>query len=357
MSLSPRKRGSFRGDFEPDSPCEGDFSAIPHSQLVACCLWEYARESPTIQLWSNLNWCNVRNIVHRDEYQKDPALEVAHNKCAEAVFARAKRARFNRETFSKRLWSTDFPFLEIFEAVTYRILDGSVAWQRLPSKERMFLCRIVDESAMIQPLQAAFVGELEELWNANSADLLEARSEVDTADDDSEEALRWGTTVPVQPFANDPGAFRDRIVAAFTVDFSRFTDREITREFSTWLARNRPKKWKTPRRIFLGARQKGRKLLEYQVALERLGLMRLLHWHTPSELRESRPDAWKRIRHKERCFRREVRAATAFFRKLFPFLPPSERLHHEERKGIWLRPMRQICEQVEREMKGRTKNH
>src|SRR5439155_4890371 len=113
--------------------------------------------------------------------------------------------------------------------------------------------------------------------------------------------------------AFEKDALKGRITTALTVDFSRFTDREICDAFHAWLIKARPKRWKRPRRVFPGARQKGRKLIEYRVAVERLGLMRLLHVHNPTQLREQLPDAWKKYRAKERSFRREIREARKFF--------------------------------------------
>jgi len=134
-----------------------------------------------------------------------------------------------------------------------------------------------------------------------------------------------------------------------TVDFSRFTDQEISASFVVWLKERRPPEWKRARRVFPGARHKGRKLLEYRVALERLGLMRLLHLHNPTDLREQLPEAWKKYRAKERSFRREIREACNFFRKLFPFLPAQERPVSEERFGVWFPPVQRFMDEMDRE--------
>nr|MDQ3314587.1 N-6 DNA methylase [Verrucomicrobiota bacterium] len=128
-----------------------------------------------------------------------------------------------------------------------------------------------------------------------------------------------------------------------TVDFSRFTDREILEAFGAWLTEKRPEEWNRPRRIFPGSPKKGRKLIEYRVALERLGLMHLLHWHSPKDLRAELPEAWKQIARKQTDFRREIREASKFFRRLFPFLPDDERPQAEERNGRWLPPLLKIA--------------
>jgi DNA modification methylase len=68
---------------------------------------------------------------------------------------------------------------------------------------------------------------------------------------------------------------------------------------------------------------------------------------TPRRLRKELPSAWEIIRSKERCFRREIREASNFFRKLFPFLPHSERPASEERNGTWVPPVQRMLDQMD----------
>jgi len=63
--------------------------------------------------------------------------------------------------------------------------------------------------------------------------------------------------------------------------------------------------------------------------------MRLLHWHTPAELRVDFASLGKDSS-KRKGFRREIREASKFFRKLFPFLPEEERPLSEQRNGVWI---------------------
>jgi hypothetical protein len=111
---------------------------------------------------------------------------------------------------------------------------------------------------------------------------------------------------------------------------------------------NRPKEWHKPLRVFPSSSARGKKQIEYRVALERLGLMRLLHWHPPGDLPDLWPEAWEKYRRKQESFRREVRAASRFFRKLFPFLPAGERPSSEERHSVWMKQMDEIMEEVDR---------
>lgn len=331
----------------PDAPEEWDFDSVPDSEIIACCLWEWARESKTIHLRADLHWCRVRNIRHREDYKENPSLKAEHDAEAKIIVARAKRERFKYGAFFDQLWRTDFPAIEIYNSVLDLMRDAAMPWQRLPTEARANLSGQVGKSSLIRPLGIATVGELEELWKANSIDLNAVRRQKRCADNDTEDGVLWEQTVLAEPFATEEGALRGRFAAAFAIDFSRFTDLEISKTFVDWLAENRPKRWKQPRRDFPGARQRGRKLIEYRVALERLGLMRLLHWHTPQELRDEMAVAWRMISPKEGSFRREIREASRFFRKLFPFLPKGERPFSEERNGTWSPPIQRMLDQMD----------
>lgn len=311
-----------------------DFTDVPDDAIVACCIWEYARESRTIATVAGLSWCQTRHIWHREDYKRDPALRKTHDKEAVIVEECAKREGFDYDRFFESLWKTDFPLPEIYESIMRFVRDGALPWQRLPRTVRDCLSKQLATSIVAHSLDAATVGELEELWKNNSAYLAKVRSTVRPKNDDSKDAAPRGETGPVESSTTGDASLTERLTVALTVDFSRFTDQEISAEFVRWLKENRPPHWKRPRRAFPGTRKKDRKLIEYRVAVERLGLMRLLHFHSPKELREQLPDAWKKYGAKERRFRREIREGCNFFRKLFPFLPEEERPASEERFGI-----------------------
>jgi len=68
---------------------------------------------------------------------------------------------------------------------------------------------------------------------------------------------------------------------------------------------------------------RGHKLKDWRVALDRLGMMRLLHRFRPGEIRERFPAGWKAFAGFE--WYKERKRAGATFKKLFPFLPKAER--------------------------------
>jgi hypothetical protein len=59
------------------------------------------------------------------------------------------------------------------------------------------------------------------------------------------------------------------------------------------------------------------------LALERLGMMRLLHHFSKGELEEKSPKAWQLYRKRE--WYKERKRADEMFHRLFPFLASSER--------------------------------
>lgn len=192
---------------------------------------------------------------------------------------------------------------------------------------------------------------MEDLWNANSAEVLKVRAAAkDDPDDDSEFMVLGEPAEPVTNAEEVKNGRWEEMSMAFTVDFSRFTDKEITTAFQKWLTQNRPLHWRKPKRVIPGAFSKGHKRSDYRAALDRLALMRLLHWQFPEQLKRNLPEAWARYQHKQESFRREIQEGVKFFRKQFPFLPPDEVPSSAKRMGVWLPEAVKVAEEVEREM-------
>lgn len=335
--------------FSPLGKADWNFDAVPDGEIIACCLWKYARESRSIELAADSYWCNVRDMLHAELYRKDPALKAEHDKEAESIKRRVEIFHFDYEEFSNKFWESDLATIDIYQSLAEQVTDWARPWQKIPPARRARLSQQVANSFLMKPAALAMVGDLEKLWKANSTDLEEIRSKSRPVYDDSEECASYQESQPVT-LAVEPGKPAGGIqVAAFTIDFARFTDREMLDEFQKWLVSNRPKEWKRPLRIFPGSSARGKKLIEFRVALERLGLMRLLHWHTPGQLKDFWPEAWTKYKRKQDSFRREVHQAAHFFRRLFPFLPSDEKPSSLERCSIWLKEMDRICAETDRE--------
>jgi len=59
---------------------------------------------PTIQMRADLHWCHVRDILHREDYRRDPALKARHDEDARRLEANAARAGFDGDAFWRRFW-------------------------------------------------------------------------------------------------------------------------------------------------------------------------------------------------------------------------------------------------------------
>ena len=119
-------------EYGPDSPAEWNFDSVPESELIACCFWEYARESKTIKLLADIHWAQVRHIWYREDYQRDPSLVEEHNKDAARIERWVKAAGFDHDSFLTEFWKTDFPVLGIYEAVTDLVRDDAEVSSQLP---------------------------------------------------------------------------------------------------------------------------------------------------------------------------------------------------------------------------------
>ena len=112
-------------EFGPDSSANWDFDGVPDSEVVACCVWEYACESRTIKMRADSYWCRTRHITYRREYEINPALKVEHDVEAVRISARTKQLGFDEDAFFECFWKTDYPLMEIYDSVTSLVRDGA----------------------------------------------------------------------------------------------------------------------------------------------------------------------------------------------------------------------------------------
>src|SRR5437660_9835970 len=123
-------------DWDFDSPLNWNFDSVPDDEIIACCLWEYARESETITMMADLRWCHTRHVQHRQDYERDPNLKKEHDAEAARIKERTTQKGFDYESFSERFWETDYPLLTIYESIMRFVGDGASPWQRLPRNVR-----------------------------------------------------------------------------------------------------------------------------------------------------------------------------------------------------------------------------
>lgn len=326
------------GEFEPLTRSDWDFGRVPDQQLIACCLWEYARESTSLAFASLRHRVTMRQVTGNKTWGGLPDDEAAFSQHVKKMKEEEQRAGFDYEAFLGRFWKCDEGYVQFYNTLREYGGTSSIPWRKLAADTREVFCKQLNQRSVFEPCALGHIRELELLWQANSHDLSEVRARVRPANDDSEDMVLFTPSVAVALPEENADLPSRCTIGAFTIDYSRFSDREIINALTRWVRANRPKQWRLPRNRFPVV-NRGSKLNDYRVALERLAIMRLLHWYSPRLLRLELPQAWKLYGRKEPTFRREIHAALTFYRERFPFLPKAELPASYERYSTWLRPI------------------
>jgi hypothetical protein len=276
---------------------EWNFNGIPDNELVAGCYWEYARESAFIrEVVQNLKDVDERKGSHKplDEANRDltrfysvgtPAQLVVNPKFPEPWLLLTKS---DRQKLAKNFKP------EI--SVPGKILPFRVTGD-------LFVAAMIHgEAKHVQTEQLAAYQRLSEI-DQGVANLDEANK------------LRNKMAAPVLPPVLHGVGGVDSFIAQ--VNWQDFTDKEIVAAFRRWIADNRPTAADTKQLV--GRRNdKGHKLNDWRVMLDRLAIMRLLHHATLNEMPIRFLLAWKQYSSAD--WYRERKNANHNFHRLFPFL-------------------------------------
>lgn len=311
-----QKRNQSSNTSAPTHPHEWNFDAVKDWELVACCYWEYARESAFI-----------RDVRQRClEFRKRGSLPGADPQLWDAT-DKLQSIGYPSEVFLRGFFFE--PGVEYQsaneKAPHYRYpsyhLTGSFPdpWQSLSDIERNARARIRSdlEECRIVPVK---IGH----WSFTKDITRYCQARADRQDEThrqwERDYMRGGKVVkgaPAPPHFEEirPGLFIGNGESLLVeIAWEHFTDDEIARYFRRWVKDARPKTIPKPD-------DKGRKVISWRVALERLGIVRLLHRFPLRELSTECPAAWKRYSNANRRWRRDAEKARGFFRRLFPFLP------------------------------------
>ncbi len=266
-------------------PVEWDFDRVPDSELVACCYWEYARESSFIRRLRERCLENWKAGGPRDE-----KLYADTDKLQSIGYA--------SEVIICGFYSApDDPHKDRHPHAPPITGSFPAPWQSLDKAERGHRgrIRIVAQEFRIAPVGLGH-------WSMSK---LIARHWQGVADQQHEQQKAWeheylrrdtkGNFYTLHG-APEPPHF-EPIRPALTWGFSEtllvdiawecFTNDEIANYFRRWVKHARPKTIPQPN-------DKGRKVISWRVALERLGIVRLLHRFPLRELSTECPAAWKR---------------------------------------------------------------
>ena len=303
-----------------------DFSAVPQDELFACLVYEYGRESRSFLYGQQMTEAEELLRPYRFDYEafhrgdgkgELPKIRNTPNQRAEAketIDYLVNVAGFDQEAFLGAFWNCDEGFTEIFD-LTRRIANPySAPWLALPSHLRKQIAHTAKESQVFGPMKPALLRELELAWEQNAADLnrLRARPELQKIGDEEDFELftptnpaRWPTQTPDENY----GA----TIAAFFIDFGRYSNAQIVAAFQTWVKSARPPDCPEPIK-------RGKKTSDSCAALDWLGTMRALHhcsWRDP------RFPKRLKSRGELACYKARKRARKKFH-EIFPFLPPDE---------------------------------
>ena len=286
----------------PETDWRFDKANVPDSELIACCVREYARESQTLLAAAELTY-------HRGgkgfSFERTPAA-LAAIRCA-----------------------LDLPSDQ--RAPLYQLLavfDGR-AWSELSTADRTQYATMIPRE--VTPLRPAYLEEAQALLAANQTipkENIERLRRLGTPDSqlvgegikrgptDCVDALRLSGVLGTSP----SGGWRQGCaVIALTVDFAHYNDKELSAAFESLLRHSRPPELAKPKRAPVFARRKGNQLNKWRVALERLGVARLVKHFGPdaTAFPDTASKLYRRRIHDRQ--KRELEQADEFFHKLFPF--------------------------------------
>jgi hypothetical protein len=314
-------------------PHEWNFDNVPRDELVACCVWEYARESETLgtylaclELW----WQSqpFRPSAQDDDFVENPP---EAQERAKALLKQVKdKCDFDPQVFKDSFWknnlATIFGGYSRVPHYVYLFLHSigkpPVPWQKLG----------VDGKRLTETYSKPF-------WFASASDLrelLRARKKLDDpvvsapALDEKQMVLQvYRDSEALQPVSLGGG----HSLVALRIPWKWYTDAEIKKAICDWVDNNRPEDVEAPR-------SRGHDLeKEARADLTRLAAMRLLARFTPVEIigntrRQALPECRainnsKQFASDKWCdatkWRDARRDAGKRFHELLPFLPTSEK--------------------------------
>jgi hypothetical protein len=299
-----------------DLECEWNFDAVPDRELIACCFWEYARESGFIRSVRERCLQNWRTGGHRDQKLHDDLVTIQGIGYPSEVFM---RGFFFEPDVEYQGQDEKSPNHRHPDAPP---ITGSFPkpWRQLPAKECACRAHISTDKARI-PLVPFHRGQWFEArdiadwaagrrWDIDSANQQVRRENPDKSED---ELLRDGKLklLEIQPSLFYESGSELTVVA---IQWADFTNDEIAAYFRQWVKTNRPGSIPAPN-------GQGQKLNDWRVALHRLGVMRALHAHSFADHRF--PPALK-ARGEKHCYQAR-KLALKKFHGLFSFLPSNEK--------------------------------
>lgn len=263
-----------------------DPDKLPDDELVACCYWEYARESASI----------------RD------AVKIA--KVAQAEMGIPKPETEEREAFRATV-NQAYSLLHStgFDLAFWVGLPFPEAWQSLDKTVRerwAHVCPKIPTPCKIPPFRVTgdlmigsiLHGEARKAHEARQALYLRL-SQIDRGVANLKEAAEVRNKLSELEKHPTPALLRgiggvDSFIAQ--INWREFTDKEIVASFEQWVKDKTSRPVDDAKRL-VGRRsdQGNQKQNRWRVMLDRLAILRLLNRATLTEMPEKFPEAWKRM--------------------------------------------------------------
>ncbi|HTB83367.1 MAG TPA: hypothetical protein VK742_06910 [Candidatus Sulfotelmatobacter sp.] len=308
-----------------------NFDNVPDNELVACCYWEYARESAFIR---DLRKRSVE--CWKPLYTKCDGLSRPEEQRLHQDLQKAQSIGYASEVFIRGISCPPdgvFPDGPPLKPGEVHRTTGSFPkpWQSLTATERGYRSHIGTDVERIPlvPFKrgiALDARDISEFTKSQAARAEVAREQVRRKNPNlnEETLLRLGKLEfpEIKPSLYWAGGGEVTVVS---IDWGAFTNDEIVNYFRQWVKANRPSQYPVPSR-------QGHKPKDWRTNLTRLAVMRLLSRFSAMQLLadDSFPEIWKTKQFSGRKWgdvtkwhdaRREARQV---FQKLFPFLPKTD---------------------------------
>ena len=310
-----------------------NFDNVPDDELVACCYWEYERESAFIRELRQQCWEHWQPLYLKGQWWNEPEDKKIH-----ADLQRVQSICYPAEVFLRGICCPPngvLPDALPLKPGEVHRATGSFPkpWQLLTKEEREYRAYVpprgIVDFVQRVPFERGLFLDAKDIVQTVMAQRRLCEKAKERARRKNlkltEEAL-WRLGIQQFPDIKPSVIYAHGMEhTVVQINWGVFTNEEIIQAFRKWVKANRPKS-------LCRRDDKGRnKARDWRVALERLGMMRLLHQISRGEMQTKSPKAWKLYEKRE--WYKERKRAGEMFHRLFPFLSKSERPLNWPTKG------------------------
>lgn len=287
-----------------------DKDVLPDEEVRACLIWECGRESFDLYAAERAEELEAKAQPTRWDAKAQKRIKNSAKSRKEALDEFNDLA-FDLDAHRERLFRSHQAFNGFYWQVTQYARPWSKPWMKVPLEARQDAIRRLNDPGIFPPLQPAMLRELEGLWTTNGKEIIDLKTGVTKAKyDDTLLALECEPSQPIEMPRDERDPDVRDLTAAFTINFSLYTDREISEAFAAWLKTARPCPEPTRR---------GKKINDDRAALDGIGIMRAFHHYPFSHPRF--PAKLKAMENARRRCDKLRELALRRFHEVLPFVP------------------------------------